>query len=1547
MAQNAEREGDRIAARADFEHALTRVQTAAEGKDASDVIRWIARSYHFDGDSDAAIDCLEAAIAIAELGDDDAALGHGLNVKAVVCWQRGSMDEAERLSLLARNRAVRAGDARLAAMTAQNLAVLANIRGDFALAEQQYLASLADYRALGLTADICVALNNLGLLYIAQGRWSDAERVLLEGVQISELAGESVTHTQIDINLAELWVRRGEYARARFAVENALGVAERAGDVSAVGKAIKLLGVISRDTGQFEEAHEYFTRAEELAVSRGELLLQAEIARDRADLARRTGQNRDVLQQLNRAHRLFTQLRAQHDVAEIGERVGSLEQEFLHVARRWGESIEAKDRYTQGHCQRVAELGCAIAKQGGFDDAALFWFRIGALLHDVGKLIIPPEVLNKTERLNDEEWALMKSHTTAGVEMLAAIEFPWDVAPMVESHHERWDGTGYPNGLAGEAIPLIARILTIADVYDALTSVRSYKLAMSHEEALDVLRGDVGSMFDPVVFAWFETVADSFSIPSYSSTGPNTNADDSASKLETDSDHDEVTGMPVRRVWREESRKIFDERASNGRPVSILVIDVDGFRLFNETFGNQQGDSALRLIADRIRKHTRPTDLVARYADDEFVVLLPGIRIEDAVIVAERIRGAVAHSAVRRAEDVGPSVKVTVSVGVACAPMHGDTLDTTFSAADNALYAAKRERRNSVSAALRASISNTPALSPYFAGRVQEKERLNDLLEFSVSGRPHVAVVFGEAGVGKTALLKQLETESAARAGFFLMGQCHELNVGQPYGPWVDIVRTAHLAGLVPPAEWSELSRLVSELDRRERSERGFTSLESGSQAVLLEQIDAYLRAAADAQPLVIGIDDMQWADPASWDMLEYLSARMDHQRVLIALSVRTEDLSELAEERLRRLSRSDMCVSIQLERLDREELGDWLTSSLQPSLPNDELLEYVSEQSEGNPFFAVQTVRTLIEEKRLTLAPTGWQLTKSELVTLPRAINDLVERRIRRFSASHARILALAAVIGREFDPEVLVDAYGEDEADVHEALDEALACGVLASTIGTRLTLTFTHALLSRALLNQVNPLRLRRMHETVARTLESMSSADSAAYVVHYDRAGASADAFRTAVIAAADAETVYAYDNAATLYDVARRHARTPEQFAVVEWNCARNRELQENYPQAELHCELVLTRYSSAAHEQGFLATAKRMRERLSLHRGTAAELVCENCEILLAEAEHDNNVQEAVALLIMLSSARQRIGNMFAADACARKAIELAANTPFHADAMMRLGSLLLVADPADAVPHYRRALDLFIRLGDRAGQMRCHINIGTASDRAGNHPAAEASYLTALEIGSEIRASHLRGVASLNLGVLLLKTGKLDQAEERVQDAITLFTVLGHEPYRLASIYNLAHLARIGGNPARAVDAYQKCIDVARSISQVDVHVGAVAGAGLAALELGRFDESAERLATAFELMGTRQTWWFQGRELLDALNVRTILRSDASAACDALMTAISKAQPHDQYAALWLAAEFRSLLDVSSDASRSVLEMLEKQARALGYQVLTRACG
>lgn len=174
------------------------------------------------------------------------------------------------------------------------------------------------------------------------------------------------------------------------------------------------------------------------------------------------------------------------------------------VVMQWARTIESKDAYTRGHCERVASYATALARDVGFDGITMFWFRIGALLHDVGKVVVPSEILNKPGRLTDDERAIMERHAAAGADLLSTIEFPWDILPMIRGHHERWDGRGYPDGLAGETIPLSARIICVADVFDALTTDRPYRRGYSREKALEIMAADRDAAFDGALFARFE-----------------------------------------------------------------------------------------------------------------------------------------------------------------------------------------------------------------------------------------------------------------------------------------------------------------------------------------------------------------------------------------------------------------------------------------------------------------------------------------------------------------------------------------------------------------------------------------------------------------------------------------------------------------------------------------------------------------------------------------------------------------------------------------------------------------------------------------------------------------------------------------------------------------------------------------------------------------------------------------------------------------------------------------------------------------------------------
>jgi len=182
---------------------------------------------------------------------------------------------------------------------------------------------------------------------------------------------------------------------------------------------------------------------------------------------------------------------------------------YLATIKSLALAIDAKDQYTHQHILRVQRYAVAAARHLGLTGSELEAINTGALLHDIGKLGVPEYVLLKPGRLTDEEFAKIKQHPEIGAAILDPVEFPWPVLPVVRSHHEKWDGTGYPDGLAGENIPRTARILAVADVYDALTSSRSYRNAWTHERACEVIKKDRGSHFDPLIAdAFLEIITD-------------------------------------------------------------------------------------------------------------------------------------------------------------------------------------------------------------------------------------------------------------------------------------------------------------------------------------------------------------------------------------------------------------------------------------------------------------------------------------------------------------------------------------------------------------------------------------------------------------------------------------------------------------------------------------------------------------------------------------------------------------------------------------------------------------------------------------------------------------------------------------------------------------------------------------------------------------------------------------------------------------------------------------------------------------------------------
>jgi response regulator RpfG family c-di-GMP phosphodiesterase len=169
----------------------------------------------------------------------------------------------------------------------------------------------------------------------------------------------------------------------------------------------------------------------------------------------------------------------------------------------WSRALELRDRETEGHTKRVMELTMRVARNLAFTSEELVNIRRGALLHDIGKLGVPDHILHKLGPLNEDEWKIMRQHPLFAYNMIHPIEYLRTALDIPCYHHERWDGSGYPYGLKGMQIPLAARIFTLADVYDALSSDRPYRAAWPREQVLEYIRNSSGSHFDPEVVEVF------------------------------------------------------------------------------------------------------------------------------------------------------------------------------------------------------------------------------------------------------------------------------------------------------------------------------------------------------------------------------------------------------------------------------------------------------------------------------------------------------------------------------------------------------------------------------------------------------------------------------------------------------------------------------------------------------------------------------------------------------------------------------------------------------------------------------------------------------------------------------------------------------------------------------------------------------------------------------------------------------------------------------------------------------------------------------------
>lgn len=378
---------------------------------------------------------------------------------------------------------------------------------------------------------------------------------------------------------------------------------------------------------------------------------------------------------------------------EMDERRNQMEAISLQMMQTLSTTIEAKDEYTRGHSHRVAEYAALIAEELGWDKKEIRNLRNAAHLYDIGRIGIPDSILNKPTRLTEEEYAVIKEHTIIGAEILKNITLIDHVKEVARSHHERYDGKGYPDGLKGEEIPLYARIIAIADSYDAMKSRKIYRNPLADEIIYNEILQSRGKQFDPDIADVFLKLLDENRVAIDEDGDSDTEFEferfitsvmSTMKRQEESEGFDFLTGLPMRNRGEKLAAQFMQQ--DNGY---LVFLDMDNLKKTNDIYGHKAGDRALKLLGSLLMEHAQHS-VVCRLGGDEFLMFVSEVSKEEIIDIVTKIQKKFEQC---KEEDMEIRF-ADISAGI-CEVNKGDPFEECYSKADKALYYVKQNGKGS------------------------------------------------------------------------------------------------------------------------------------------------------------------------------------------------------------------------------------------------------------------------------------------------------------------------------------------------------------------------------------------------------------------------------------------------------------------------------------------------------------------------------------------------------------------------------------------------------------------------------------------------------------------------------------------------------------------------------------------------------------------------------------------------------------------------------------------------------------------------------------
>jgi putative nucleotidyltransferase with HDIG domain len=444
-------------------------------------------------------------------------IAHSLNSIGVIFRKRNNLERAEEYYLKALRIREETGDLSGLAMSYNNMGVLCKSKGDLDSALDYYNRSLKLKEELNDKRGISIAYSNIGDIHASQDKCDPAFEYYIKALSLVEELEDEERISDNCKAIGHIKILQKKYDEALAYLERGLSISIRIGTRICESDCYLELSDLYRAMGDDERAflfykkyssvtREIFSEDSADSIARLQILYETEQKEKEAELYYL--RNVELRREIDERKLLESQLVAQEQLLEecVKDRTNELQQS-MHKLKKSVEGtihalskiIESKDPYTSGHQLRVAELARLIASEMGFNEERLEAIYMISLVHDIGKISVPQEILSRPGKLSELEREIVRTHPQIGYDILSNVEFPWPVTDVILQHQELYDGSGYPNGLKGNEIMIEARIIAVADVIESMTSHRPYRSIPGIDKAIEVITQNSGKLYDSEV----------------------------------------------------------------------------------------------------------------------------------------------------------------------------------------------------------------------------------------------------------------------------------------------------------------------------------------------------------------------------------------------------------------------------------------------------------------------------------------------------------------------------------------------------------------------------------------------------------------------------------------------------------------------------------------------------------------------------------------------------------------------------------------------------------------------------------------------------------------------------------------------------------------------------------------------------------------------------------------------------------------------------------------------------------------------------------------